>query len=467
MTLKELLSYEKSHRVDDEYVNLLQSTENRESFERERKSRTHRAFRSKIFVTLHVLLLLLGFCTLATILYGHINKNRSSNQGFTANVKAKELCPNESITKGLKIDLHKTESVQTQYITTTITATAVNAVQTASQPNNKSETNAMNATVSRDPYLSRDFTDHIKEIKYIQYLTYGHTVNKTVILIQANIGFFELALNLDCGLRRRSAPSPIFWVQTEATNNLFRSAGLTTYYNPSLSGVDTSVNYHTKEYNLMMRQRPYLWSLFLEAGVNLFWMDADTSVVDDPFKSLHWDVDLEIQTDLGRILYGDGPGEFNATHACAGLFLLRASPQGKKITELMLKGLQNHTNWEDQEVLNYNVIDVPEISFVVDRHHIVKEGDVRNALESAEHDKKITVRYTHPLDWANGHLLNSKFIDLIDDTWYYRKNDTMIKSARIPQIIHMNGIGRLSKVETLKRLGAWYLTEDLRCSLSF
>ncbi|KAJ3053291.1 hypothetical protein HK097_004622 [Rhizophlyctis rosea] len=315
-----------------------------------------------------------------------------------------------------------------------------------------------------DPWSERDTRSEEKEVGYIKYIARRVAVNDTVVFIPTNDNFIELAMNLECSLRRQGITNILFWALDAGSNFALKARGLPVYFNPSLYGTSRCVNYHAPDYNRMMRERPKVWKWFLQAGINFLWMDADISMLGNPFKALRYDVDLEIQSDgqsnlTEWVIAKGGPAPNPPWGGCAGLFHLRSTPRSIKIMQEMQSLMLRDKEIEDQQALG-TLIGNKTLT------HIVGSSNANNdppTLREAKEKGLFLARFVDPRKWVNGHQLNNGVeLDEGGSGWVWKK-DGKVMRLETPLAVHANGMtGKKKMFESRK---AWFLDEEGRCQM--
>ncbi|KAJ3087092.1 Beta-1,3-galactosyl-O-glycosyl-glycoprotein beta-1,6-N-acetylglucosaminyltransferase 4 [Quaeritorhiza haematococci] len=176
----------------------------------------------------------------------------------------------------------------------------------------------------------------------------------SIIVIPVNQGFFDLAMNLWCSLRRLGMDSAVlFWAFDSDTHQRLLARNLLSLHNRGLFwGTADVQHWHKGAFSRMMRQKIILWRMLLENGISFWHLDADTVVAND-FRSgtLHPDTDLHLAIDEGESIFRV-LRERPVPNTCTGIMHLRNS-QGSMALIDRLQKILNDTVWmEDQEAMN-------------------------------------------------------------------------------------------------------------------
>ncbi|KAJ3051570.1 hypothetical protein HK097_007416 [Rhizophlyctis rosea] len=319
-----------------------------------------------------------------------------------------------------------------------------------------------------DEWKGRDTTDDEKEIEYIRGLAGRVAVNGTIVFIPTNANFITLAMNLECSLRRQGITNVLFWALDAASDFDLRARGIPTYFNPSLYGTARCVNYHEADYNRMMRERPKVWGYFLRAGISFLWMDADITMLGNPFHALRHDADIEIQSDgisdiPAWISANGSPTPIPSWGGCAGLFLIRATKGSIYTMKMMELKMEEEKNIEDQQALGLFLNNDTHTHVI---GHTNDHNQEKSLLAARRRNPKIfTARYVDPRYWVTGHQLGSLEMgvkyDEVAGKWFYVKDGKWWGDLERPLAVHING--NRDKRRMMQERGGWFLDEGGRC----
>ncbi|KAJ3165980.1 hypothetical protein HK101_012048 [Irineochytrium annulatum] len=324
--------------------------------------------------------------------------------------------------------------------------------------------------------------------------------NRTIILIPFNAAYTGITENLICSIRRleykQSTRLPIvYWPLDEGAYRWAKGKGLkSVLYDDSLYSVSKFVGYDhdgkTSPYFRMMRERGKMFRRIVhDLGYNMFFLDADMVLLDNPLKLLKWDSSIEIQMDgwnremvyMPEVPPTPGPKEVPTTqltpaeqHAkalrgpalpkpipyfqpesewidpaqvvgCAGAFFLRADDGGRFAAKELERLLAEKDDIDDQQALN-----VVMAKYAWQRNYSHRN---RSIEDIEDHERFLTMRYMPQHRAINGHV----FFTFRDD--YLR-----VKAERHlpePTLIHANGVA--NKTAAFEGQGLWFLHPRWGC----
>jgi hypothetical protein len=250
----------------------------------------------------------------------------------------------------------------------------------------------------------------------------------SVIIVQVNKGFIEMSLNLLCSIQKAGIPTNTIqiWSMDSFTHSLFQRQHIHTFYEENrYQGTTESVNYHSEEYNRMMRMRAEFWEQ-VNQKLPFWWIDADISLGKD-IRKLDTTGDITIQID-GPTKVPEIDGRH--LHGCAGFFFVNSNQRTTKLFKKVKDFLSLHEDLEDQQVLNI--------------------------VLSNQNDST----WVHSNDPSNTKIRYNYFTQ--DDVW---SGHMMIHGwAQDPFAVHMNALQKHDKILLLKLMKKWYLDDDGNCS---
>ncbi|KAJ3094265.1 hypothetical protein HDU96_001766 [Phlyctochytrium bullatum] len=190
---------------------------------------------------------------------------------------------------------------------------------------------------------------------------------KFPVMVQVNQGFLHLAENLACTAVNASMDKSlmVYWSMDPATHQYLTSKGYLSYYNPErFTTHHGAENYHSENYNKMMRDRITFWQTLANMGVSFFWVDADIAIHKDIRylidRPAYADLDAVFQPDTGHlpIFQEYAMGRYlprpntEYIEACGGFFFLRATPRTKTFLGRVKEFMDKDPKIEDQQALN-------------------------------------------------------------------------------------------------------------------
>ncbi|KAJ3397427.1 Beta-1,3-galactosyl-O-glycosyl-glycoprotein beta-1,6-N-acetylglucosaminyltransferase 4 [Lobulomyces angularis] len=177
--------------------------------------------------------------------------------------------------------------------------------------------------------------------------------DNAIILIPVNRGQINAALNLYCSLVRQKMHTQTLFLSFDAEAHIkLVEKGLLSYFNPTkIKGVADAQSWHKGSFSRMMRQKPIMWRMLMDIGVNFWQFDADTVIIKDfrPFINENVDIHLAIdEKDNLDFVLNNKP----IPNTCTGMMYFKNSV-GTRIFINKIQEKLNRVSWmEDQEAIN-------------------------------------------------------------------------------------------------------------------
>lgn len=176
-------------------------------------------------------------------------------------------------------------------------------------------------------------------------------IRKNVIMTCVNRAFIPLLLNLLHSIQRlkiRRLPTILVicedkdaYIEMSKVMGNFSMNMLLSLTNLHES-VSHATEYKTDDYKSLVQKRVSYIDMFLTKGVNVFYLDSDIVLLDDPFPYFRGNYDLFIQNEQARP---------NIVDLCTGFFYIRANPRTIELVRRWEKLLPNDPSG-NQRVFN-------------------------------------------------------------------------------------------------------------------
>jgi hypothetical protein len=276
-----------------------------------------------------------------------------------------------------------------------------------------------------------------------------------LVIVQVNFAFLDLALNLICSAMKHNIPKENFliWSMDPKTHQILSELDILSFYNPVLFfGVENGEDYHSHNYNKMMRERVLFWKIMHSLNQPYWWFDAD-AVIHKPLgsalqvESSYSKADIIFQLDSHwRIDSKDFAVEaFNRTFKGLfrglnpGIFFMKPTRGSKLYLDILADKLIEFPWLEEQQVID----------------RLARNGVLVYARNytGASSDKPLVDLFDQA-HFPNGHIsFNDWYVGLLKDNLVY--------------LTHLNGVGEKAKV--LKDWKMWYFQgydhHFLNCSI--
>ncbi|KAJ1344756.1 hypothetical protein BSLG_000277 [Batrachochytrium salamandrivorans] len=313
------------------------------------------------------------------------------------------------------------------------------------------------------------------------------SVNNELVIVAVNRAFLVHAANLRCSLVHSGINNLVYWsLDIEVHESLISKGRLSIFLAgfPSTSErQDPSKPYFVK----MMRYKPKVLAMFLEAGFNVWYMDADSVSLQDFRPEIVADESVHVHVALGnekRIDINLAGEDADVPLASAGIMYLRNHPSSKLFIQHVLDMQTQSMLLSDQDAMRKVIAnrDLVVTSFTTSQTAIKRRGLVRRSdydvhkrsddvynpsnvdrtsLHIAEktngkfprgmdsHPAKIHIRYFDQFQFING-------IILFDHTTEIPMNFDQFK------VVHSRPLE--NPAATLSKWGLWFLDSKGTCA---
>lgn len=275
--------------------------------------------------------------------------------------------------------------------------------------------------------------------------------DNSVLIIPLNNAQFDIGMNLYCSIKRQSMEKQVLFLSYDYTVHAkLVERRILSYYNPiNIWGAPEYQPWHQGSFSKMMRQKPILWRMLMDIGVNFWQLDADTVVIHPIGNVLELDVDVHIAIDEKEYLdlvLALKP----VPNVSTGIMHFRNTP-GTRVLINMIQSILNDISWmEEQEAFNQLVF--TEIS----------SGSPRLTLSNLKVPEKWK-EYYKPLDNASPkeeikpRLAFLNQLQFVSGHFFLSRSDAMLREVyRKVKVVHANS--REDKESEFKRRGLWLLT---------
>ncbi|KAJ3192355.1 hypothetical protein HK101_006698 [Irineochytrium annulatum] len=323
--------------------------------------------------------------------------------------------------------------------------------------------------------------------------------NRTIMLVPFNQAYILMMANFVCSIermqKRENVKLPlVYWPLDSIAFEWAKGRKLEPiFFDKSLFSVIDWVGYDENgkqsSYFRMMRERGKVFKRIVhDLGYNMFFLDSDIVIMENPLKMVTWDASLEIQIDAWKkddvyiksVAPAPGPAEVirkemtpaerradalrgpvrvdpipyfqpesqppfsEAITGCAGAFFLKADRGGRYVASQLEQILRERGDLDDQQALNDIINNKAWI------RNLARPYDEERVND---HPRYFIMRYFNQHRAINGHVFFT-----FREEYLKAKDEHKIPP---PALIHGNGVEK--KQESFKKLGLWFLTETGEC----
>lgn len=284
----------------------------------------------------------------------------------------------------------------------------------------------------------------------------SHSLDNSLILIPVNDALFEVAMNLYCSIKRQSMHRQTMFLSFDyAVHAKFIERNIISYYNPrKIWGVSDYQPWHHGSFSKMMRQKPIIWQMLLDIGVNFWQFDADTVVIHDLNNVLNPDIDVHVSIDELDPLE-DVVKQKPLPNIGIGMVHFRNTPGTRILINMIQETLKDIKWMEDQEAFNHIVVremsgGSPTISlgnFEIPE----KWKDFYREGQNSYKGIKPVIGFLDQMEFVSGH-------------YFLSRSDNLLRQVyRSFRVVHANSKG--DKEEALRPKGLWLLVRKNTVSM--
>lgn len=271
--------------------------------------------------------------------------------------------------------------------------------------------------------------------------------NNEIILIPVNRAFWPAANNFMCSLQRIGYNHIVFWSLDNFIHDELLKFNLLSIFLPGFPPSMSIVKAGTQHYKMIMRYKPKVIQMLLNAGLNVWYIDVDTVIC----KKFHLDVESDQSNSILFALDFD-PAKEKFLPSTSMLFL-RQNPSTSRFMKLWLQVMDKTTSIDDQQafrrlIKDHKIVNDWKQDLSIDMD-LVESGSWTNTPKNDNNSNEeiISVKALDPLKFISSHMLSTNF--------YLPKNFSS------PTMIHTSFQTNLQ--DALKQLGIWFLDNNDKC----
>ncbi|KAI8896370.1 nucleotide-diphospho-sugar transferase-domain-containing protein [Globomyces pollinis-pini] len=317
-----------------------------------------------------------------------------------------------------------------------------------------------------------------------------------LVVVPVNKAFLEIAANLRCSLHRVGIDSVLHWAMDVEAHDTLIAEGYTSYFVPDAKNSPGRHHYQDKEFTDMLRTKPLVLQKLIDAGFNVWMLDADTIAMRDfRIKSKDYVKDpFNVDIILSIANTEPVPATYDVVQppsASTGMMYLRSTEGTREFLNDVARRLEldlllddqdavrqfisqsKHTTFtgvgtkaktdlypaegENLEIAANKTVDAEELEIgPVPKSEPTNKGgnslaDFFSFVTQSTQSKdipKIRVHFFDQLEFVNGQI--------------YYHNDEMTKSFNSYRVIHASG--EWDPKQSMQSKDLWFLDSDGVCS---
>jgi hypothetical protein len=303
-----------------------------------------------------------------------------------------------------------------------------------------------------------------------------------VILIPVNTALYAVAMNLVCSLTRVDINNVVFWSLDIEVHERLVNEGHMSYVLPNLQGSPNRMASKDKELVNLLRSKPVVLQKFVNAGFNVWYLDADMVVMrefrskadeykKEPFKA---DIILSV-ANAENIPPTLDVHQIPSTNA--GIMYFRTTEKSKQFLEDTIKELENNEEQDDQDALRVLVNKSKKIQWTGIGTRAISEGypDGKGEADVKGPEKEepkgtivdqlsdfFSFTKVDPNAYVRIHFFDQ--YEFINGQIYFRHPELIPRDFNSYRIIHANGESEPEQRFRERKL--WYLDSNGVCSQS-
>ncbi|KAJ3358871.1 hypothetical protein HDU91_005092 [Kappamyces sp. JEL0680] len=226
-------------------------------------------------------------------------------------------------------------------------------------------------------------------IECIQEIAGPIAFRNSLIVIPVNLPYLEIALNLACSLARLQIKNVIFWALDLDVYETLLDRGKLAVLLPGLNPMSELQKSKSEPLQNVLRSKPRLLELFLNAGFSVWMMDADMVALQD-FRDIQ-----DLGTDI-FISYANGEHIKYKTKpvASSALVYYRNGPKSLKFVKDMQHELDISSNLDDEDALRRVIARTGHSELLASDHsRLFPRADIRAEELDVGDAATIRVRY--------------------------------------------------------------------------
>lgn len=149
--------------------------------------------------------------------------------------------------------------------------------------------------------------------------------------------------NIMCSLTRMGLRNIVFWALDNVIHNEFLKVGKLSIFLPGFPLSYAKVTPKEEQFRHMMRLKPKVMAMFLNAGLDVWYMDADVVALDKLFGEVSKDTSSDVFFGLVK--------ENDVMQPSASMMFLRNSHESKSFVQLLRETMDMTTSITDQQAL--------------------------------------------------------------------------------------------------------------------
>ncbi|KAL2918116.1 Xylosyltransferase 2 [Polyrhizophydium stewartii] len=300
--------------------------------------------------------------------------------------------------------------------------------------------------------------------------------NNELIVVPVNHAFLMQASNLRCSLARAGINNVVYWsLSLEVHNNLLEKGSLSIFL-PGFPSTGERQEPGKTFFTRMMRFKPKVLQLLLDAGFHVWYMDADTVALRDFRRDVVADPDADVYVALDNDKRIDTRA---APVASAGIMYLRATKKSRAFLQGILAMQAQSLLLDDQDALRKVIAhsDTIETKYVpvlpsgagalITSGAAQGRGDAGAVAGGGSRDfvKRIPVDPSAPEAPLVGSKIQLRFLDQFQFVnGYLLFGQTSEVPMRFDQFAVVHTRPMDSPARVLRQWGLWLLDEKGKCA---